>query len=293
MPNTSNPVTNNSRLYSFLKLLRLNKPAGTLLLLWPTLTALWLANQGMPTVKLLSVFIAGTFVMRAAGCVINDLADRKFDYYVARTQNRPLTNGEISVNEALITVTVLLSVALLFLLQLNWSTIRLAPLALALTCLYPFCKRVTYWPQLVLGMTFNMGIIMAFTASNAALYPNGWLLYGIALVWTLAFDTIYAIADRPYDAAIGIKSSALRLGGYDRPFIIGLQLLIIAGLTTLSINNGFSWPFYTAIIMVAMMFGYQYHHFRYYEQSACMHAFINNHWAWLTVLVGIMAGYRL
>jgi 4-hydroxybenzoate polyprenyltransferase len=243
----------------------------------------------MPAKKLLAIFVAGTFVMRAAGCVINDLADRKFDCHVARTQNRPLTNGEISMTEALITVTILLAGALVLLLQLNWRTVQLAPLALALTLLYPFCKRVTYWPQLVLGITFNMGIIMAFTASNANLYPNGWLLYGIAFVWTLAFDTIYAIADRPYDATIGIKSSALRLGSYDRLFIISLQLIIILGLLALGVINHCNWPFYAAIIIVAMMFGYQYHHFRDYDQAACMQAFINNHWAWLTVLLGIMA----
>lgn len=214
---------------AYWRLLRFNKPAGILLLWYPTAWALWMANQGVPPVNLLLLFLVGTVLMRAAGCVINDIADRHVDKHVARTKQRPLTSGEVSLPEAFTLLIILLLGALLVLIQLPADCFYLALVALFITFLYPFCKRFLNAPQMVLGLAFSMGIPMAYVASAAALDNQFVVLVLINFCWIVAYDTMYAMTDRADDLRIGVKSTALYFGSYDR-LIIGLLLGLLHGL---------------------------------------------------------------
>ena len=217
-----------SRLHEYALLMRLDKPIGSLLLLWPTLWALWLAGDGRPDPVVTVVFVLGVFVMRSAGCVINDISDRDIDLHVERTRDRPLTSGRVSVREALGLFLVLVVIAFGLVLLMNWTTIALSFVGIVLASTYPLMKRFTHLPQAYLGIAFGWGIPMAFTAHHEAVPLLGWYLLVLNILWTIAYDTMYAMSDREDDLKIGVKSSAILLGNADRAVVGVLQALVVA-----------------------------------------------------------------
>ncbi|SEH84824.1 4-hydroxybenzoate polyprenyltransferase [Rheinheimera pacifica] len=276
----------------YLQLMRINKPIGTYLLLWPTWWALWLAAEGPPALCLLLVFSAGVVLMRAAGCVINDYADRKWDGAVERTKQRPLASGAISSSEALqlFALLVLLSAGLL--LFLNWQTVLLSVVALLLASVYPFMKRYTHLPQVVLGAAFSWGMPMAFMAIQLQLPPILWLLYVANLLWTVAYDTYYALVDRPDDVKVGIKSTAILFGKYALAIIALLQLCTLLLLVTVGYLAQLHLVYYLSLIAAAGCFIYQYIIARRSRQG-CFSAFLHNHYVGMLVFAGIALSYLL
>ena len=274
----------------YLRLVRMDRPIGTFLLLWPTLWALWLASDGQPDPTIVLIFIAGTFVMRAAGCAINDYADRDFDAHVARTSNRPLATGELSPNQALIVFFALLALAFLLVIQLNINTVLLSVAGALVAALYPFTKRVTHLPQLVLGIAFSWGIPMSYTALTGALPWEAWVLFLANFTWIVAYDTQYAMADREDDLVIGVKSTAILFGKYDN-LIIGLlhasTLFILAWLGQV---KGMGWHFYLGLIAAAMFALYQQYLCHDRDRHRCFNAFLNNNWFGAMVFIGIVLG---
>ena len=241
----------------WIALLRLDRPVGTLLLLWPTLWALWLAAEGTPRLDNLLVFTLGVVVMRSAGCVINDFADRNFDAHVQRTANRPLATGQLSSHHALLAFAVLLVLALALVLTRNLLTIQLSVAALLLATTYPFMKRFTQLPQLVLGAAFGWAIPMAFAAEINQLPPVCWWLFAANLAWTVAYDTLYAMVDRDDDERIGIKSTARLFGRRDLPAIALLQLLTLACLWQVGQLAALAPPFNASLLLAALLFMHQ------------------------------------
>ena len=279
------------RIPDFLALIRFHRPIGTYLLLWPALWALWFAAEGMPDLKLLLIFSLGTFLMRSAGCAINDFADRKIDGQVSRTAGRPIATGRIRPGEALACAALLSFVAFLLVLLTNTLTIALSFVALALAACYPFMKRYTHLPQLVLGMAFSWGIPMAFAAQQQAL-PNGlWLIYLAAVLWTLVYDTFYAMVDRPDDLKIGVKSTAILFGDYDRIITAAVQLVVIALL--FAVGDAFQRGvfYYLGLLAAAALFVYQQYLIRHREGENCFNAFLNNHYAGGLIFAGIALDY--
>ncbi len=226
-----------NRIKQYALLMRLHRPIGSLLLLWPTLWALWIASNGRPNQFILFIFILGVLVMRSAGCVINDIADRHFDPHVARTRARPLAAGNIKLIEAIILFIVLCIIALTLVLQLNIFTIKLAFIGLALAIIYPFTKRFTYWPQLFLGAAYAWSIPMAFAAQTQHLPGLCWVLYFTAVLWPIAYDTMYAMVDKPDDLLIGIKSTAILFGDYDKIMVLFIQISVLILLWLISRFN--------------------------------------------------------
>lgn len=281
------------RLKDFIALMRFDKPIGTLLLLWPTLMALWFAADGMPSGKHLFIFIAGVTLMRAAGCVINDYADRHWDGKVTRTQNRPLAQGKISEKEALILFGVLCLIAFILVCQTNLRTIGLSVIAVILATLYPFTKRVTYFPQLFLGAAFSMGIPMAYAAVNDAVPQQAWLLFLFNWVWTVAYDTQYAMVDRDDDIEAGIKSIALFFDEYDRHAITCLQIIALLPLCLLAKKADLNFPFMCALLATAGLFAYQFKLTFHREPHACFKAFLNNAWVGACLYVGTVTHFWL
>lgn len=270
---------------AYWRLMRADRPIGTLLLLWPTVSALLIAGAGDPPLKTLVIFILGVWVMRSAGCVINDYADRHIDGQVSRTNQRPLARGEINSWEALALFVVLLLIALLLVLQLNKSTIYLSFAAVAVATLYPFCKRFTQLPQVVLGVAFSFGILMAFTALDQGLPLPAWLLFLANLSWTVGYDTQYAMADRDDDLKIGVKSTAILFASYDRLAIALLQVATVALLTGLGLVIGAAYPYYAALIVIVGLFGWQHKLTWQRQPSDCFRAFLNNnHVGWVLTL---------
>lgn len=263
---------------ALLAVARLDKPVGTLLLLWPTLAALWIAADGWPGWHLLLVFVLGTFLTRSAGCVINDIADRKFDPFVERTRDRPLAQGVITVRAALIWMSVLLSLAAILVLTTNALTIALAAVGACFAGLYPFMKRITHLPQLVLGLAFSMGIPMAFTAVTGSLSVAAGLLFLANLVWVVAYDTEYAMVDRAEDLLIGVKSTAILFGDLDR-FIIGaLQALFVLLLWRVGGHLDFSVLYQGLLSVIAGLLCYQQFLIRDQSREGSFAAFKNNQW---------------
>jgi len=277
-------------LKGFWYLSRMDKPIGIYLLLWPTLWALVLASLGLPELDVTLIFAAGVVVMRAAGCIINDIADRKVDGHVYRTQNRPLVTGLVSTKEAFSMFIGLLVIALLLVLQLNLATIYLSFVALALATLYPFMKRYTQFPQVVLGAAFSMAIPMAFMAVNQHLPTWIWALYAANLAWTVAYDTQYAMVDRADDLKVGIKSTAVVLGRYDVFGVAVLQIATIGLLAwvgmTLHLNTGF----YVALLAASLQFLWHLLLIKERDEAQCFTAFKVNHWVGVTVLLGFFFG---
>ena len=276
---------------ALLQLIRFDRPIGTLLLLWPTLWALWVAAKGVPDYHLLAIFIAGTFLTRSAGCIVNDLADRDLDGAVARTKARPLVTGAVTVVEAITLFVGLLLVALVLVLFTNKLTIMLSLIAVVLASSYPFMKRYTHLPQLVLGAAFSWGIPMAFAAQRDALPPAMWLIYFGNLLWTTAYDTAYAMVDREDDLKVGIKSSAILFGQYDRVMIAILQMasLLCLYLAGLAFDLGIYYN--TSLIVAAVLFGYQQYLIRDRHPEACLKAFLHNNWVGMVIFAGVAISY--
>ncbi|GAA0813024.1 4-hydroxybenzoate octaprenyltransferase [Colwellia sp. D2M02] len=270
---------------------RMDKPIGTYLLLWPTYWALWIASDGWPNFHLLLVFTLGVFIMRSAGCVINDIADRKIDGKVERTQNRPLVSGMMTTNTAINLFGILIGMALGLVLTLSWPTIYLSAVALALASLYPFMKRYTQLPQVVLGAAFSWGMIMAFSEAQGEVPLVAWLLFIANLLWTVAYDTIYAMVDRDDDLKIGVKSTAILFADNDKRIIGFLQLLVLALLWTVGDILAFGWPYQLSIVIAGAMFTYQQILISNREREACFNAFLHNHWVGMVVFIGIMIEY--
>ncbi|MDC3327260.1 4-hydroxybenzoate octaprenyltransferase [Pseudomonadales bacterium] len=273
---------------ALLAVARLDKPVGTLLLLWPTLAALWIAAEGWPGWHLLLVFVLGTFLTRSAGCVVNDIADRKFDPFVERTQDRPLAQGVITVRAALLWMGVLLGLAAILVLTTNVLTIMLAAVGACFAGLYPFMKRITHLPQLVLGLAFSMGIPMAFTAVTGALSEAAGLLFLANLVWVVAYDTEYAMVDRAEDLLIGVKSTAILFGDLDR-FIIGvLQALFILLLWQVGGHLDFSAVYQGLLAVIAGLLCYQQFLIRDQSREGSFAAFKNNQWVGGTFFLAVL-----
>ena len=273
---------------ALLAVARLDKPVGTLLLLWPTLAALWIAAEGWPGWHLLLVFVLGTFLTRSAGCVVNDIADRKFDPFVERTQDRPLAQGVITVRAALLWMGVLLGLAAILVLTTNVLTIVLAAVGACFAGLYPFMKRITHLPQLVLGLAFSMGIPMAFTAVTGALSEAAGLLFLANLVWVVAYDTEYAMVDRAEDLLIGVKSTAILFGDLDR-FIIGvLQALFVLLLWQVGGHLDFSAVYQGLLAFIAGLLCYQQFLIRDQSREGSFAAFKNNQWVGGTFFLAVL-----
>ena len=276
---------------AYQEIMRLDKPIGTYLLLWPMLWALWIAAEGLPRLDLLAIFVAGVYVMRAAGCVINDFADRKIDGLVKRTKTRPLATGAISAKSALILFFSLCLLAFGLVLFTDLMTIKLSFVALLLAASYPFMKRYTHWPQLVLGMAFSWAIPMAFSAQAGALPLTAWLTFAAAVSMTVAYDTYYAMVDRDDDLLIGVKSTAVLFGDWDRTIIALLQALTLALLLWVGQIENLGLFFYLGLAIMAALFVYQYVITKQREREACFKAFLNNHLASLAVWIGLVIDY--
>ena len=266
--------------------MRLDRPAGALLLLWPTLTALWLASGGVPNAGLLAAFVVGTFVMRAAGCVMNDIADRDFDPHVERTRNRPLAAGTVSVPEAAVLLAVLVAVGLAILLTLNVVARWYGVVAVVLIASYPYFKRFTHLPQAMLAITFGWGIPMAFAAATGEVSLTGWLLFLANAAWIMAYDTIYAMVDRDDDVRIGVKSTAILFGKSDLAAVGAFQIVAVAMLLMLGLQAGLGVLWYLAVAVFAACLVRQQALIRDRERAACMAAFRNNGWAGLALFLG-------
>jgi len=279
------------RLVAYLQLMRLDRPVGTLLLLWPTLAALWIAAEGTPPWPVVAAFVAGTFLMRAAGCVVNDMADKDLDPHVTRTADRPLATGRVSRTEAGGLFVVLALLGLAVVMTLNTLTRLLAVAGLLVAVAYPFMKRYTHLPQVVLGVAFSWGIPMAFAAVTGDVPTPGWLLFLASLLWIVAYDTEYAMVDRRDDLRAGIKSIAILFGQADRAMIGALQAATLAMLILVGANAGLGVAWFAALAIAAALFGYQQHLIREREESRCFAAFRNNTWVGFALFAGAVAEY--
>jgi len=277
-----------NKIKAYIRLTRFDKPTGLFLLLWPTLWALWLAAHGMPPFHILCIFVAGVIVMRPAGCIINDFADRHFDKQVVRTQDRPLATGEVKVWEAVILFVLLCGIGLILVLQLNLLTISLAVLALIVSSLYPFTKRFLSVPQLILGLGWYLAIPMAFAAVLDRVPLLGWLTYIAVVIWTLIFDTMYGLADKEDDAKVGIKSAALLFGKYVRFNLAVLQGIFLALLLIIGMLVQLSWFYYVAWTTALILSIYQQYLIKDFNPDSCISAFKNNHWLGLVMYFGIV-----
>lgn len=277
----------------WLRLTRLNRPIGILLLLWPMLWALWLAADGWPAPRVLFIFCLGTVLMRSAGCVINDYADRDFDGEVARTRDRPLATGELHPRQALALFAVLVVAAGILVLFTNWQTIALAGVAVLLAASYPFAKRYTYLPQLHLGAAFGWAVPMAFTAQTGTLPPLAWLVFCAAVIWAVIYDTQYAMVDRDDDLRIGVKSTAILFDDNDRLIIGLLQALLILNLVLIGSQAALRWPYHLALALTGGLFVYQQYLIRGRDRDGCFAAFLNNNWVGCVVFSGIAASFAL
>jgi 4-hydroxybenzoate polyprenyltransferase len=281
------------RINAYERLIRLDKPVGALLLLWPTLWAVWIASRGWPMVDIVLIFVAGTFLMRSAGCALNDWADRDFDHRVARTRDRPLAAGEIAPKEALILAAVLAAVAFCFVLFLNRFAIVLSVAALAIACAYPFAKRFVPLPQLGLSIAFSFGIPMAFAAIRNELPWECWALFAANACYAFAYDTEYAMVDRDDDLKIDIRTSAITLGRHDVAAVMASYLLMIAILAWTGIALRLGWPYHAGLTAAAGMMLYHYTLIRERSRDGCFRAFRHNNWVGFAVFAGIALSYIL
>ncbi len=271
----------------YVRLMRLDRPIGILLLLWPTLWGLWIAADGFPPVLVLFVFLAGVVVMRSAGCIINDYADRKVDIHVRRTAQRPLTTGEVSEREALSLFLLLLVVAFLLVLVMNKLTVLLSLGAVVLAILYPFMKRYTHLPQLFLGAAFGWAIPMGFAAITGSVPEAAWLLFLATLSWAVVYDTMYAMVDREDDLKVGIRSTAILFGQWDRHIIGLFQLFMLGLLVMVGQLYQLGVPYYLGLLVAAGLGLYHQKLIFRREREACFKAFIHNHWLGMAVFLGI------
>lgn len=286
-------MLSDSKFQALLQLIRFDKPIGTLLLLWPTLWALWIAADGMPSWDLLLIFTLGTFLMRSAGCVVNDLADRHWDGEVDRTSKRPLVTGAVSAREARLLFAGLLATAFVLVLFTNALTVKLSFGAVALASTYPFMKRYTHLPQLVLGAAFSWSIPMAFAAQTGELPADLWLLYLANLVWTMAYDTKYAMVDREDDLLVGIKSTAILFGKHDRLIIGLLQLTFLVLMFIAGDRFELGLPYYLGLVGAAALCVYHQYLIRQRDPAACFKAFLHNNWVGAVVFAGLVLNFAL
>jgi 4-hydroxybenzoate polyprenyltransferase len=273
------------------RLMRLHRPIGIWLLLWPTLWALWLASAGRPDGKVFLILVLGTIVVRSAGCVINDFVDRKIDPHVARTADRPLATGEVAPAEALLLFGALMLIALGLVLTLNPLTVTFAFAGAFLTVLYPFTKRFLSTPQFVLGIAFSWGVPMAFAATVGDVPRVGWLLFLATVIWVVVYDTQYAMTDRPDDVKIGVRSTAILFGELDRAFIAGLQALLLASLVLVGRSAGMDVWYYGGLAAAAAFCAYQSYLIKERDVVQSFRAFLNNAWFGGAVFAGIVLDY--
>jgi 4-hydroxybenzoate polyprenyltransferase len=282
-----------ARLNAYERLMRLDKPIGILLLLWPTLWALWISSNGYPDWLIVWIFALGTVLMRSAGCVMNDYADRKFDAHVERTKSRPLATGEVSPREALVLAGMLSLLAFGLVLLLNKLTILLSVCALFLALTYPYTKRFISIPQAYLGVAFGFGIPMAFAAHNGTVPPLAWALLAANMFWAVAYDTEYAMVDRDDDVKIGIRSSALFFGRYDVAAVMGCYAIMLGILAWVGMEVRLHWPYYAGLAVAGVIAVYHYTLIRGRERAACFRAFLHNNWLGAVIFAGLFASYRL
>jgi 4-hydroxybenzoate polyprenyltransferase len=280
-----------SQLRNYGKLMRVDKPIGVWLLLWPTLWALWIAGEGTPDQGLFVVFVLGVFIMRSAGCVLNDFADRKIDPYVERTRSRPLATGAVAPLEALTLFAALSLIAIGLASMLNKQAQLLAVVAAALTVIYPFIKRYLSIPQFVLGAAFGWAVPMAFAAQTGGTPELAWLLFGIAVVWAVIYDTFYAMVDRKDDVKIGVKSTAVLFGEVDLFVIAGLQLLMLLGLVFVGFRAELGLWYYLSVLVAAGMMAWHLWLARDRQPAGCFKAFLKNHLIGMVIFIGIVLHY--
>jgi len=279
------------RLLQYAYLMRLHKPIGIFLLLWPTLWALWIAGQGRPDFKVFSVFVAGVVLMRSAGCVINDYADRNFDRHVARTRDRPIAAGRVSPREALFLFFALSMLAFLLVLLMNALTVWLSLAGGLLAASYPFMKRYTHLPQVYLGAAFGWAVPMAFAAQTGAVPRTAWLLFVATVLWATAYDTMYGMVDREDDRKIGVRSTAILFGDADRTIIGIIQLLALSALALAGQAAGLGGFYYFGLLLAAGLALYQQFLIRERKPEQCFKAFLNNNWFGAAVFSGIILEY--
>lgn len=275
------------------RLMRLDKPIGILLLLWPTLWALWIAGTGRPDWIVALIFITGTVLMRSAGCVMNDIADRKFDVHVERTKTRPLAVGEVSVKEACLLAAGLSLAAFCLVVFLNKLTVGLSFIALFLALTYPLTKRFLAMPQAYLGIAFGFGIPMAFAALTAEIPLIAWLMLLANVFWAIAYDTEYALVDRDDDIKIGIRSSAIFFGRYDVLMIMGCYAVMLLLLILIGLIEQLTWPFYLGVIVAGALAIYHYILIRGRECASCFKAFLHNNWLGAAIFIGLLTSYQM
>jgi 4-hydroxybenzoate polyprenyltransferase len=281
------------RVDAYIKLVRLNKPIGIFLLMWPALWALWLAGEGHPPWQVAMIFVAGVVLMRSAGCAINDYADRDFDGHVARTSGRPLAQGLITPGEAVAVFVVLSLVAFGLVLLLNWQTVAMSVVAVVLAVIYPFMKRFTHVPQLFLGAAFGWAVPMAFTAIQGQIPVWAWVLFATTVIWALIYDTEYAMVDRDDDLKIGIKSTAILFGRHDRLIVALLQLLMLALLVYVGIAAERGWAYFAGLVAAALLALYQQWLIWDRDPKRCFLAFLNNNYFGMAIFVGLVVDYLL
>jgi 4-hydroxybenzoate polyprenyltransferase len=282
-----------NRFVIYTRLMRLDKPIGILLLLWPMLWGLWFAAQGFPDWHILAIFVVGTILMRSAGCVMNDFADRKIDPHVERTKTRPMAIGLVSSREALLLAAGLSLIAFILILPLNLLTIGLSVPALFLAASYPFTKRFFAMPQAYLGMAFSFGIPMAFAAQTGALPSIVWILMLANLFWVIAYDTVYAIVDKPDDLKIGIKTSAITLGQYDVMGVMACHALFVALMVYIGQLQSMGMAYYAGLLMATGLMGYQYTLIRNRDRALCFKAFLHNNYVGMAVFTGIALDFLI
>lgn len=275
----------------YARLIRFDKPVGTFLLLWPTLGALWIAADGRPSLGLVLIFLAGTFLMRSAGCAVNDAADAEFDAHVERTRERVVATGALARGEAIAVAGVMAAAAALLLIPLNAPTLRLALVALAVSATYPLFKRFFPIPQLYLGVAFSFGIPMAFAAVLGAVPPLGWLMFIANLFWVVAYDTEYAMVDRDDDIRLGVQSSAVFFGRADVAIIMACYAAFLAIMAVVGLELGAGWPFWLGLSAAACLTVVHYRWIRGRARAGCFRAFRHNNWVGLAVFAGIVADY--
>jgi 4-hydroxybenzoate polyprenyltransferase len=281
-------MTLKERIDTYERLMRLDKPIGILLLLWPTLWALWLSAPGLLRVDVLLIFVLGTVLMRSAGCVVNDLADRHIDPHVERTRNRPLAAGTVRPREAVALAVALLLLAFLLVLQLHRLALYLSLFGVAITVAYPFLKRFFAFPQAGLGIAFSFGIPMAFAAQSGEVPSLGWALMGATFFWIVAYDTEYAMVDRGDDIRIGVHSSAILLGRFDVAAVMSCHAAFLAGMVVIGLRaGGLGWLYYAGLAVAAALVAYQYRLIRERDRDRCFRAFLNNNWVGAVIFAGI------
>jgi len=286
---TTEKIRDRARQYWLLA--RFDKPIGILILLWPALWALWVASDGKPDVLVLTVICLGVVLMRAAGCVINDYADRDFDPHVQRTKQRPIAAGRVTPKEALVVFVVLCLIAFGLVLLLNIYTILLSFVAAFLAASYPFMKRFTQLPQAYLGIAFGWAVPMAFAAQTNTIPLVAWLMYLAVVLWALVYDTMYAMVDKDDDLKIGIKSTAILFGDYDRQIMAVLQLIILGLLIAVGLMITAGWAYFTGLAVAAGLFVYQQTLIFNRDKILCFKAFLNNNWFGVSVFVGLALDY--